>query len=169
MVGTGDTGKKLRQSVLHDIKEPLLLAGYKVLGLLSKTFSAPLWHILEHKTHILEMNNHYESMMDFLQKIIQDPDMFLKGTESPLGNDLINKDELFEAFVEPVEELNNRVVQIVPPVAQALNELPERMVADHLPGGRFLTVTEALQDTADSVVPCNKVLEVCFGVLDYQL
>ena len=95
--------------------------------------------------------------------------MFLKGTESPLGNDLINKDELFEALVEPVEEVNNRVVQIVPPVAQALHELLERMVADHLPGGRFLTVTEALKDTADSVVPCNKLLEFSFGVLDYQL
>ena len=43
----------------YDSEEPLYLAGARVLGLLSKLGSAPLWRLIESPGHILDINVHY--------------------------------------------------------------------------------------------------------------
>jgi hypothetical protein len=58
----------LLKAVSLDIKEKLFLTGAKALGLISKFITRPLWRILEGKGHILDMNHHYQSLIEFLYK-----------------------------------------------------------------------------------------------------
>ena len=45
----------LLKAVLADVKVPLYLAGCKVLGIINKCISTPLWRETENKGHILKL------------------------------------------------------------------------------------------------------------------
>ena len=49
----------------YDSEELLYLAGARVLGLLSKLVSAPLWRLIESPGHILDINVHYHTLVQY--------------------------------------------------------------------------------------------------------
>lgn len=65
----------LLKAVALDAKETLYLAGAKALGLISTFITTPLWRLLEEKGHILDMNEKYKMLMDFLQKAAMDAEI----------------------------------------------------------------------------------------------
>ena len=62
---TYGTSNLLLQSVLSDICNSDNLASAKVLGLISKLITAPLWRIIESKDSVLDMNVHFKNLHDF--------------------------------------------------------------------------------------------------------
>lgn len=59
----------LLKAVALDAKETLYL------GLISTFITTPLWRLLEEKGHILDMNEKYKMLMDFLQKAAMDAEI----------------------------------------------------------------------------------------------
>ena len=161
----------LHKSVLSDIKEPLLIAGCKVLGLLSKLISAPLWRILEGDIHILDMNKWYKKLLDYLERMSQNPDLFLQGKDSPFLA-FIHKDEMFNFLVKGSNEIDSLACAIIKILFPALKAMLSRLVVDQLPEGRYDLESENLSNIksqSKSVIPHNKLPEFAFGVLDFQL
>ena len=52
----------LLKAVAADLAKPVYLAGCKALELINKLLIGPLWHVLERKMSILDMNGVYTSM-----------------------------------------------------------------------------------------------------------
>ena len=155
---------RLQKAVFMDAKEDILISGCKVLGLISKLITAPLWRILEGGMHIMQMNDHYLVLFRYLDRVSKDPAGFLSGEECPF-----DKDEVFQCLIKPNEVIDCYAEEITKSLATALRSLIERMVEDHLPGWKFFKVTEEMKNKTASVVPHNKLPEFAFGVLDFQL
>lgn len=56
----------LLKVVVFDVKEILYLVGVKVFGLILIFIIILLWRLLEEKGYILDMNEKYKMLMDFL-------------------------------------------------------------------------------------------------------
>ena len=69
----------LLKAVAADLAEPVYLAGCKALGLINKLLTGPLWHVLESKMSILDMNEVYTSMRDQFKVWSEDASSFLEG------------------------------------------------------------------------------------------
>lgn len=66
----------LLRAVHADKQVDLYLSGCKVLGILNKLITAPLWRIVEESGHILDMCDHYTFIsLSFMQTVenILDP------------------------------------------------------------------------------------------------
>ena len=59
-------------SVLNDIRNPLLIAGCRSLGIISKTVTGPLWRDIESKTHIFDINDKLSALHSFLLEVKDD-------------------------------------------------------------------------------------------------
>ncbi len=162
------TTNKLHSSVLTDIKKPLVMAGCKVLGLLSKVLSAPLWRVLEETKHVLDMNHYYEQVISFLERTCEDSSAFLMGEDSPFPDELVERDEVFTRLsMDSSQEVEAITGPITHALCTALLQLLSRMVKDHLPGGRYQDVNPQEREKMTSVIPHNKLPEFVFGQLDF--
>lgn len=130
----------LLKAVSLDIKEDLYKAGAKALGLISKFLTTPLWRLIEAPGHILDMNEHFKSLIDFLDGAANDPvkmEMFMTGELTPFESELDDRDEVTKQLVE-----SNRFDEIVLPLLQniiiAVMQMFHRMIPEHLPGGEVL-------------------------------
>ena len=61
----------LLKAVHADIQVDLYLAGCKVLGIINKMVTAPLWRVTETPGHILDMCDIYSNMNTFFDQILQ--------------------------------------------------------------------------------------------------
>ena len=91
----------LLEQIVSDAKEELYVSGARALGLISKQITAPLWRLIESKTHILEMNEWYLDLCNFLTEM-QDStavSAFLYGEKMPFVSPV--DDEIHKALVKP--------------------------------------------------------------------
>ncbi len=163
-----ETSNQLHNSLLSQIKKPVVAAGCKVLGLVSKLVSAPLWRLLEESHHIMEMNRHYQALVDFFARGIEDSSAFLRGEDCPFTEELIDRDEVLQYLVQQhgddIEDLTGPITKTI---FTSLHRLLLRMTQDHLPGGRYDNVSPAEQVAMESVTPHNKLPGFFFGQLDF--
>ena len=68
------TSNDLLKAVALDVKETVYLAGANMLGLISKLITGPLWRLIEVEGHILDMNRHYNNLVNYLEETANDPD-----------------------------------------------------------------------------------------------
>ena len=124
-----------------DIQEPVYLAGLKCLWLIAKYVSSPLWRLIEEQSHILSMNEHYETLVTFLESCSKDASTFLTGENIPF--DVVNDDDpVLQKLLMPCEENDKICVPVTESVAVALCELFNRMVLEHIPGGKYHSLGE---------------------------
>lgn len=161
----------LAKAVSLDINESLYMAGLKAFGLISKQVTGPLWRLLETKGPILEMNAHYKQLTDFLKKgadNLEDIEKFIEGEASPFNTLVGNDVESVKLF-----EKNDEIDEVLYPLLQGLflsiHELLNRMVADHLLGGKFYAPSDKLVAESKSTMKHNKLPEFIFGQLDQLL
>lgn len=160
---------KLQKAVYLDIEQMVLLAGCKILGLISKLITAPLWRILESgSTHILDMNTNYVVLLQFFDRVAKDSSGFLTGEDYPFDTEYIHKDEIFTSLIVEIEAVDEYTAQIAQTLATALHALVKRMLCDQLSGGKYFEVSEEIRKRPVSVVPHNKLPEFAFGVLDFS-
>ncbi|XP_033730479.1 uncharacterized protein LOC117319875 [Pecten maximus] len=165
------TSNDLLKAVLLDAKETLFLAGAKVLGLVSKFITAPLWRLIEAPGHILDMNMHFETLVDFLEKTSTDTVLaqeFLKGQSTPFNSEVDSSDAVLAKLLAP-DELETIALPLVQSMCVAMKELLKRMVSEHLPGGKFWNVSSATRSAAESALKHNKSPEFIFGQLDHLI
>ena len=141
------------------------MAGCKVLGIINKFISAPLWRVTESKGHILDMSDIYCKLDKVLSKVTSEENeqeliQFAKGEITCFSEDDFSKDDIFLWIL-----FKNH--QMTPLAARhTLN----RMTKDFLPGGKYHAIQDAAlkQETA-SVPKHNKLPERIFGYLGYLM
>ena len=163
---------KLLQAIRLDIKEPLILACSRVLGLISKLVTAPLWRLLERDSiHILEMNDKYHKLQVFLHELASNPEQtrnFLAGQYHPFDSSLTVEDEVYNFLTMPGQypEVDDIATEFVPILATALEDYLKNSVEDHLPGGKFHNPSPSLIAESKSCRKHNKFPERIFAILD---
>jgi len=109
------------------------MAGCKDLGLINtELLTGPLWHVLEEKMSILDMNGVCTSMRDQFKVWSEDASSFLEGQTTLFDDTTIKHDEIFDDLLP--ESSNKAVVQeLLQVVFKAFHVLCERLLVDHLP------------------------------------
>lgn len=72
------TNNKLHKLTLQLVKTPYIIACCKVLSLISKLITAPLWRLIENNKHVLDLNENYHALLQYLERMSKDTNAFLK-------------------------------------------------------------------------------------------
>ncbi|KAK3106600.1 hypothetical protein FSP39_023288 [Pinctada imbricata] len=166
------TTNDLLRAVTLDVKEPLILAGVKVLALLSKFETSPLWRLIETPGHILSMNAHYNTLSEFFKDVSEDVTSalkFIQGENTPFETQIDDDDKVLKKLLEGHNSLDEIALPLFQHIATAIRGLFLRMIPEHLPGGKFWDPSEELLDETKSVKSHNKMPEFVFGQLDHLI
>ena len=166
------TSNDLLKAVALDCEENLLLAGSKTLGVISKLITSPLWRLIEKPGHILDMNEHYNELVNFLEKASGDAEcvmQFMNGECKPFDEDIDEDNKVYKKLIEPCESVDAIVCPMLQHIFLAIRQMLLKMIPEHLPGGKFLQPTEKLREETSSLKKHNKTPEFVFGQLDHLI
>ena len=162
---------KLLKSVEVDVKVTVYLAGVRVLGIVDKIITGPLWRLLESDIGILAMGPHYHKLQMCLQRWMGDTSTLIVG-EVVFPEELapVHRDHLYECiFREHDDEFDDITKQLLEIVCAHLLLLLERQVADQLPGGKHFEPADLDKHRTSAVPKTNIISERDFAQLDLQL
>ena len=94
----------VQKATLQLCKSNVVIAECKVLGLISKLITAPLWRIIERNNHVLDMNNYYEVLLNFSKEQEQSAIDFINADKFPFEEDLIIKDKFYDCLCKQNEK-----------------------------------------------------------------
>lgn len=156
--------------VLHDLKISFFIARCKALGLVCKLVTTPLWHLIERKDlHIMDMNNFYLQLTNYLKDAVNNIDDFIAGRLLPFGDDTyLKQDKIFESLVTTSEHDDDVCIKLSV-ILPAMAKLTQSHFSDHLPGGLYKNPNDELRDITRSVEKHNKYSESIFAYLDCLL
>lgn len=103
------TTNDLLKAVKYDSEEPLYLAGAKILCLLSKFVTAPLWRLIESPGHILDMDINYQTLVQYLDTASAEEDVandFLHGSLMPFLTPKDKHDKVLSKFIREDDKLD---------------------------------------------------------------
>ena len=163
---------QLIKAVMADLAEDVYLSGARALGIMNYRLTTPLWSVLESTEHIFDMNSKYQRIVEKLNSWSSDPtellhppkedDDFSKCLVSPI------EDEVSQALYS--EEISDQVALMTAEALQvmcaAMARVSERMLVDHLAGGRWDSPSANLRCQTESVPTTNIASEHDFGQLD---
>ena len=159
---------KLLKAVLDDANNELYISGCRALGLIDKFITGPLWKILESSLHILDTSTYFTKLLEFLAECGEDASEFLTGEKVPFPDTAINKDDVWASLIVPSSS-DPLVQQILQALFKSLELLVQRMLEDHLPGGKWEGTSESVRNQTKSVTKTNTVSERDFAKLDRLL
>ena len=167
------TPNLLLKAVQADLQVPVYQAGCRVLGLLNKLITAPLWRITESEGHILDMCNTYTQLDKFLQECIADRNklvQFAHGDLSCFSEEIVTKDQVFLSVTRH-DEHDQIVYSLLQHTFIALQQLITRVTKEYLPAGKYndLQNDESFRKDTISAPKHNKLPERIFGYLDFLL
>ena len=152
------------------IADPVALAGCKVLGLLSKLVTSPLWRVIESTNHVLDMNTHYDNLLTYFNRASDDASEFVAGSWSPFSESLVKSDHILDCLKEANECIDDIAVQMSQTLFVAFSQLLKRAMPEQLEGGLYSEANdEELRKSTVSVKPHNKDPESIFGMLDFLM
>lgn len=161
----------LLKFVLQSVKNPEIVAGFRILGIFNKFISSPLLKILEDKsTHILDMNTHYQTLVSFLETASVDvarTQELISGEFRPFPDIDVKKDDVWTSLVD--ERVDPKTVTVLSKICAAACKAFKGKVKDHLIDGNHRQIDESENDHLTSVMPHNKLPERAFGQLDWLL
>lgn len=160
---------KLHKLTLQLVKKTYIIACCKVLGLISKLITAPLWRLIESTKHVLHLNENYFALLQYLERMSKDANSFVSGEEYPFSDDLMEKDKIFDNLIQPVNGIDEKACAFAQMAFKGLHGVLERAMKEQLPGGKFFEPTQELLNESKSVIPHNKLPERVFGMLDFFL
>ncbi|CAC5401263.1 unnamed protein product [Mytilus coruscus] len=161
---------RLLSSVYQDICNPLLVAGSRALGIISKIITGPLWRNIECKTHILDINDTLTALRSFLAEAKDDCSEVVTGKHLPFPEESckIENDIVMAELFKP-DETDVMTIQVLQALFSCMLNLLDRQAADHLPGGKYFSKPTDISAESKSVLKHNKLPEFFFGQLDFLL
>ncbi|CAG2190073.1 unnamed protein product [Mytilus edulis] len=156
---TGCTNRLL-SSVYQDICNPLLVAGSRALGIISKIITGPLWRNIECKTHILDINDTLTGLRSFLAEAKDDCSEVVTGKHVPFPEESckIENDIVMAELFKP-DETDVMTIQLLQALFSCMLNLLDRQAADHLPGGKYFSKPTDISTESKSVLKHNKLPE----------
>lgn len=166
----GKQANLLLQAVLADLKNPIFMSGCRALGLIDKIVTGPLWRkIVESSMSALKMGSVYCEMKQKFDSWSNDACALIEGSAVFIEGANFHVDEVWTALVE--SNSNDAMTQeLLQLLFSAFSVTTQRLLLDHLPGGKYHNVTdkEIIEETA-SVPTTNVSPERDFAVLDRLL
>ena len=158
----------LAKAVLYDAQEEWCVSGCQSLGLISKFITAPLWRLLEDKEiHIADISTVYTDIISFLSQCAEDDDKmmcFMNGTNNaPSLINFICEDDMSRNLCTTPHKCTPDILKHI---FNTWVSLLQKLVKDHLSGGKFESMDDSQRFESQSVVKHNKLAEELFGRLD---
>ena len=158
----------LLQSVLHDLQSPHLISGCRAVGILDKLITGPFWRHLQTSTvSILEMSKVYTAMKEKFERWNNDAQCVLEHRDF-LFQDLteIETDCVSACVFESMAD-DHMAQELLEMIFKSFTLTVQRLLIDHLPGGKFHGVDDPkiIQETK-SVPKTNVASEQDFAILD---
>ena len=155
---------RLLTAVLADLSVPFHLAGMKVLALIGKLVTGPLWPILEQlHVNIVDMNRHYQDLHQFLRQASDRITDVMDGSYVPFPQ-YVKKDCYYDIVLRP-SAVDDHVSKILTMLFPALYHLVEKQNAAHL----GLGVPDDKREELQAVPTHNKFPERVFAYVDNML
>lgn len=140
----------LQKATLSLCRSNLVMAECKVLGLISKLITAPLWRLIEKSDrHVLEMNAYYEKLLDFFEENSKDANSFINCEVFQFDEELTHKDKYFDCLKKQNDQIDTLAVQVAQTLFASFYKLLKVAMKDQLPGGLFYVATPEL--TAETI------------------
>jgi len=163
----GGQANRLLQAVLADLKDPMHIAGCRALGLIDKVVTGPLWRKLrELPISVLEMGSVYCELKTKFNSWSVDASAVIEGSAVLEHANIVHRDEVWSTLTESNESdmMTQEVLQLL---FGAFSVTTQRLLLDHLPGGKYHSVVDPVivHETA-SVPTTNVAPERDFAVLD---
>ena len=163
----GGQANRLLQAVLADLRDPVCIAGCRALGLIDKVVTGPLWRKLsESSVSVLEMGSVYTEMKAMFDSWSGDSHALIEGSATLKEASVMHFDEVWNALIESnaTDVMTQELLQLL---FAAFSVTTQRMLLDHLPGGKYHVVADTVmvQETA-SVPTTNVAPERDFAILD---
>lgn len=100
--------------------------------------TSPLWRLIESPGHILDMNVHYHTFVQYLDKTATDEcasSDFLHGNSSPFPTTMNENNKVMSKLIKEDEKLDTICLPLLQSLFRAIKELLSRMIPEHLPEG----------------------------------
>lgn len=158
---------KLFSAVNADLNILSFQAGARALGIVSKMVTGPMWRYMEKEGHVSELTPIYQQLYDAFKRLSNDASTLMKGEEFIFGEDMVQKDKVYERLVSPSIGLDNLTRQVLELLFSSFQVVCSRQLKDHIEGGKYATnwSPELLSDTA-TVPRTNVGPERIFAQLD---
>ena len=164
----GIQANRLLQSVRADLSNPCYVTGCRALGLIDKIVTGPLWRKLrESSLSILDMGGVYCDMKATFDSWSKDASSVITGVAELTGvAGLSHKDEVWNVLTQSNEN-NIQTQELLQILFSAFSVTTQRLLIDHLPHGKYysITDTEVINEMA-SVPTTNVSPERDFAILD---
>ena len=161
------TDNKLLSAVHHDLNERIHIIGCRALGFVNKFITGPLWRLLVKEKHVLDMNKHYNFLEKKCAELSKDASNFIMGKEVFFGDEsLISKDNVYDKLLVPNEGYDLCTKQLLELFFASFSIITNRMLHDHLEGGKYDNPSESLRNESVSTPNANTNPETDFGFLD---
>ena len=165
----GVEANRLLQAVLSDLKSQLYVSGCRALGLIDKLVTGPLWRkIQDSSTSVLDMGPVYCELVEKFDSWGLDSQSITDGSALLDRANSIHVDEVWAELIAD-HDSNVLTQELLQLLCKAFSITTNRLLIDHLPGGKFYTMdAELIRDTG-SVPTTNVSPERDFAVLDRVL
>ncbi len=163
----GGQANRLLKAVLADLREPLYITGCRALGLLDKLVTGPLWRKLrESSISVLEMGSVYSEMKAKFDSWSADAHALIEGSAVLEHANSVHVGDVWNSLIES-NATDTTTQELLQLLCGAFSITTQRLLLDHLPGGKYHSVvdTTIIQETT-SVPTTNVAPERDFAVLD---
>ena len=92
--------------------------GCKVLGLIHKQVTGPLWRKMVNEKNALSMTPHYKQMIYLFEKWSQDPTSFLNGSEYLFSSEdedknYLHNDQVYQSLISDFAQTISMVIPLL--------------------------------------------------------
>lgn len=160
---------RLQKLTLSLVNKPYVIACCKVLSILAKIVTGPLWRLIESYKHVLDLTHGYHTLLLYFDKMSEDATAFISGENHPFCAEVMEREKVYNMLIQPDENIDGIACACAQLIFQGLHKLLQKAMKEQLPGGRFYDASANLQQQTQSVIPHNKIPERVFGILDFFL
>ncbi|XP_048238950.1 uncharacterized protein LOC125372575 [Haliotis rufescens] len=164
----GPDKNKLMKAIELDAKDKLIIAGVRAMGILERQITTPLMKLMVKKNiTAIDVSYYYTILHSLIKTWSSDPSELLDGSSCLFNNIQPVKDYVYDSLYMNVEEdIQSLTYQALSVGCISFLVVTERMLKDHLPGGRFHCPSAIIIQETSGVPKHNIATERLFSGLD---
>jgi hypothetical protein len=165
--GRCNQSNKLLKSIQNKIKNEILLAECRALGIVGKLICGPLWRNLEDQNiSFFEMNDYWQILVEKFEEFSNDPTSLIKGDCIFENEHLITKDPVYETLFQTNIALDEMTKNALTAICKHICPMLKRQLVDQLPGGKYYIPENDIKTQRVPVPKTNRIAEADFSPLD---
>ena len=165
-----DSENFLLQSIREGIDDVVFLACSRALGIIEKLISDPLFRSVVQAKQIFDLNNMWESLLNFLELNSHDASNLFNGN-TVFDESLLTKDTMFEKLFQETENpfLGSLTEDCLELTCCPCFLMIKSQLRDHLSGGKYFASNNKTRSDLQNCPTTNIVSERDFAQYDQKL